>query len=107
MTLEEHFVIGGLGGAISEIKSRNNYSGRHISIGIEDGYVKTGDYNYALSEAGLLKEKISYTLPSVLSLAAAAVLCGMRGYPVDGMPAVDDGLRVDYVDSVPVHKTTT
>lgn len=58
VTLEEHTVIGGLGGAVSEVKSRGNYSARHIAIGIADCYVKTGNYGYTLNEAGLSREKV-------------------------------------------------
>ncbi len=58
VSLEEHSVVGGLGSAISEFKARENYLARHVSIGIEDCYVKAGDYQYALAEAGLTKDKI-------------------------------------------------
>ncbi|MBV1921757.1 MAG: transketolase [Pseudomonadales bacterium] len=66
VSLEEHSVVGGLGSAISEFKSRENYLARHISIGIEDCYVKAGDYQYALAEAGLTKDKIISNILSKL-----------------------------------------
>lgn len=66
VTLEEHTVIGGLGSAVSEMKSRENLSSKHIAIGIDDCYVKTGDYSYALHQAGLSQERITKKILSKL-----------------------------------------
>lgn len=58
VTLEEHSLVGGLGSAVAELRSRLNLSARHVAIGIADAYVKTGNYAYALHEAGLSREKV-------------------------------------------------
>lgn len=69
VSVEEHTVVGGLGSAIAEFKSKVNASARHISIGINDCYVKTGNYQYSLESAGLSKEKVVSRLMEELECA--------------------------------------
>lgn len=70
VTLEEHSIIGGLGSAVAEWRSRRNVSNRHVAIGIQDTFLKTGNYAYALHEAGLSKEKVLEKIKSELPAAA-------------------------------------
>ena len=46
VSIEEHNIIGGLGSAISEIKTQINKSPPQLLIGIEDKYSKGGSYEY-------------------------------------------------------------
>lgn len=56
--VEEHNVIGGLFGAISEILVREKAHARVIPFGIADEFVLPGDYNYQLEISGLTDENI-------------------------------------------------
>ena len=58
ITVEEHNVLGGLGSAVAEYIS-NKKSGPILErIGIEDLFIKSGDYEYQLSESGLSDNQI-------------------------------------------------
>lgn len=46
VSIEEHNIIGGLGSAISEVKTKMKNSPPQIFIGIEDNYSKGGSYSY-------------------------------------------------------------
>ncbi len=49
-TIEEHSIIGGLGGAIAEFKARIGCDTRQIIIGLPDSYGHTADYSYQLEK---------------------------------------------------------
>lgn len=53
ITVEEHSVIGGLGSAISEIIAEMNVDIPLLRIGIEDTFLRPGNYQYLLEQAGL------------------------------------------------------
>lgn len=53
VTVEEHSVIGGLGGAVAEFISELKHRPRHLIVGISDSWGKTGDYHYLLELHGL------------------------------------------------------
>jgi len=57
-TIEEHYISGGLGSAISEYYSNRLKRPVHSIIGVEDKYFKDGDYSYMLEQAGLSAVKI-------------------------------------------------
>jgi transketolase len=59
VTVEEHSVIGGLGGAVAEYKSAQQTTPPQLIIGIADRFRKAGDYRYMLSENGLLPEQLA------------------------------------------------
>ena len=46
VSIEEHNVIGGLGSAISEVKTKIKNSPIQLTIGVEDKYSKGGSYQY-------------------------------------------------------------
>ena len=53
VTMEEHFVIGGLGSAVAEYKAGLKNAPVQLLIGISDKFVKAGDYAFSLNECGL------------------------------------------------------
>lgn len=59
VSVEEHNIIGGLGSAISEQKSKISNSPKLLTIGIEDQYSKGGSYKFLLEKHGLTSEKIA------------------------------------------------
>jgi transketolase len=59
VSVEEHSKIGGLGGAIAECISSIENSPVLLRLGIEDKFGHAGDYNYMLSQNGLLSNQIS------------------------------------------------
>ncbi len=59
VTVEEHGLIGGLGGAVSEWRSEQNITVPHISIGTPDEFMhEVGSQNYARKKYGLTSENI-------------------------------------------------
>lgn len=52
-TLEEHSVIGGLGGAVAECLAELGTATRLIRLGFPDQYSKLGSYEYILKQNGL------------------------------------------------------
>ncbi len=53
ITVEEHSVIGGLGGAIAEYKTRFSNAPKQIICGLSDDFRKLGSYEFQLQENGL------------------------------------------------------
>ncbi len=66
VTVEEHSVLGGLGGAVAEYMATAGKHPHLLSIGIQDVFPKTGDYSYVLQQTGLsalqIKERIKQRL---------------------------------------------
>ncbi len=58
VTVEEHFKIGGLGSAISEYYSQFSNKTPQLILGIDDVFIKAGDYNYMLDKFNLTAPKI-------------------------------------------------
>lgn len=59
VSIEEHNIIGGLGGAIAEQMSSLNFKIPLLRLGISDEFKHAGDYNYMLEQNELLPEQIS------------------------------------------------
>ena len=59
VSIEEHSVIGGLGSAISEVSSGIKNSPKLIKFGLEDSYIKSGEYSYILDSNRLTVKPIS------------------------------------------------
>lgn len=59
VTVEEHSVVGGLGGAVAEYKSTLVNTPRQLFIGLPDAFGKVGDYRYLLDKYGLTGQKIA------------------------------------------------
>ncbi len=63
VTVEEHSVVGGLGSAVSEVKTAISNAPPHLILGLPDQYGKSNDYVKLLDEAGL---SVSSIVDSVL-----------------------------------------
>jgi transketolase len=59
VTVEEHSVIGGLGAAVAEYKSRLASAPAQLFLGIEDKFKKAGNYKYLLQQNGLTAAQIT------------------------------------------------
>ena len=59
VSVEEHSVIGGLGSAIAEYKTKFSNSPPHLILGLPDNFGKTAEYRYLLDKYRLVGEKIA------------------------------------------------
>ncbi|MCO7261283.1 transketolase family protein [Dickeya zeae] len=67
VTVEEHSVIGGLGGAVAEFLADKVSRPRQLIIGIPSGYPHAGDYSYLLSISGLTASDIVAKIKKAIS----------------------------------------
>ena len=68
VTIEEHNLVGGLGSAVAEFKADENLVSPMLRLGIQDKFVKTGDYAYLLASSGLDPESIAHTIANWMEL---------------------------------------
>jgi len=66
VTMEEHFVTGGLGGAVAECLAEVASKPRQLIFGVCGGYPHAGSYPYLMDEAGLTPEKMSVRIIETL-----------------------------------------
>ena len=66
VTVEEHSVIGGLGGAVAEYLASVACKAKLLRIGLNDCFVHPAEYGYLKEENGLSAEQISKTVMEVL-----------------------------------------
>lgn len=59
VTVEEHSVVGGLGSAIAEYKTKFRNAPPQLIIGLPDKFGKSGDYRYLLEKYGITGEHIA------------------------------------------------
>jgi transketolase len=59
VTVEEHSIVGGLGGAVAECKAKDSNAPPQLILGLPDIYGKAGEYWYLLEKYGLTAEKIA------------------------------------------------
>jgi len=59
VTIEEHSIIGGLGGAVAEYVCGKSNAPAVLVLGIKQGYSYIGSYKYLLEQSGLLSEQIA------------------------------------------------
>ncbi len=59
VTVEEHGVSGGLGGAVAEVLALERNKPPHLLIGVAGDYPHAASYPYLLNQAGLSPEKIA------------------------------------------------
>jgi transketolase len=57
--VEEHNIVGGLGGAVAEYLAEQSNAPRLLRVGIPDTYGHGGMYKDLLEEYGLTREKIA------------------------------------------------
>lgn len=58
VTIEEHNIIGGLGSAVAEYKTKLVNVPAQLILGIPDTFEKAGDYAYMLNKCGLVAPRI-------------------------------------------------
>jgi transketolase len=66
VTVEEHGVIGGLGGAVAEYTASRGGAPRQLFIGLPDKFGRSGDYKYLLQKYGLTGEQIAAAVMKTL-----------------------------------------
>ena len=59
VTVEEHSIYGGLGGAVAEVLALVQSKPPHLIIGVEGDYPHAASYPYLLEKAGLTSEQIA------------------------------------------------
>jgi transketolase len=70
VTVEEHSIIGGLGGAVAEHKSQFPGTPPQLIIGVQDYFPHAGDYRHLLTETGLTAPQIARAIQSRWSAVA-------------------------------------
>lgn len=58
VTIEEHNIVGGLGGAVAEHKAMQEHAPRQVFLGITDEYKKTGSRTFIMEQYGLTVQGI-------------------------------------------------
>ncbi len=66
VTVEEHSVVGGLGGAVAEYKCGLKAAPPQMILGITDSFKKAGTYRYMLQQNGLTAPQIARTISGFL-----------------------------------------
>lgn len=66
VTVEEHGIIGGLGGAVAEYTAKRGRAPRQLFIGLPDQFGKNGDYKYLLHKYGLTGAQIASSIMGAL-----------------------------------------
>lgn len=59
VTLEEHYITGGLGSAVAEVLSEVKDAPQLLRLGIINKYSIVGDYSFLLQQHGLTSEKVA------------------------------------------------
>jgi 1-deoxy-D-xylulose-5-phosphate synthase len=66
VTVEDGTVKGGLGSAVLEFMSENNYSARVVSMGIPDSFIEQGSISELQAECGFDAEGIASVIRSLI-----------------------------------------
>lgn len=66
VTLEEHNIIGGLGGAVAEVLSRYTTHPKLLTLGVDDCFLSVGSYQYLLQQCGLDVETIKNKIINII-----------------------------------------
>lgn len=67
VTVEEHSIIGGLGGAVSEELAKIRHSSRQLFLGVGDRTYKAGSRAYVLEQCGLTPQNIADSIENALN----------------------------------------
>ena len=67
VSVEEHFVNGGLCSAVAEVMAANPTTCQLLNMGVQDQFSEVGDYQYLLDQNGLTPEKIAASVKERLS----------------------------------------
>jgi transketolase len=68
VSVEEHNILGGLGGAIGEKLAEMGNCAPLFRLGVKDTYCRVGDYQYLLSQNRLLPEQLAEDIAAKTSL---------------------------------------
>lgn len=68
VSVEEHNIIGGLGGAIAEYMADKSHSSKLIRIGVNDSYCKLGDLRYCWEQHGLTAQQIAQRIKKEINI---------------------------------------
>lgn len=68
VTVEEHYVSGGLGTAVADVLLEKSQAPQLLKIGIKDKYSVVGDYHYLLNQHRLLPELIAEDINKKIKL---------------------------------------
>lgn len=71
VTVEEHGIVGGLGGAVAEYLSSRPGAPVLLRLGIAQGYKKAGSYQYMIGQNGLLPDQIAEAIRTNLLTSKA------------------------------------
>jgi transketolase len=71
VTVEEHGIVGGLGGAVAELKATLDGMPRQLFIGLPDRFGKIGDYAFLLQKYGLTGVAIAGRIAAELGVVMA------------------------------------
>ena len=74
VTVEEHGMIGGLGGAVAEYTAKRGGSPRQLFVGLPDKFGKGDDYKYLLKKYGLTGELIAENIMMALTARTCDVV---------------------------------
>jgi transketolase len=74
VTVEEHGIVGGLGGAVAEYDARRGGGPRQLFLGLPDKFGKNGDYKHLLNKYRLVGEKIAEDIVTALAAKASETL---------------------------------
>jgi transketolase len=73
VSVEEHSIVGGLGGAIAEYTAKRGNAPKQLFIGLPDKFGKNGDYKYLLQKYGLTGGQIATTIGSFIAENAIGI----------------------------------
>jgi len=66
VTVEEHSILGGLGGAVAEYLAKKGDTPKQLIIGVNDVFPKAGEYTYMLDKLGLTSQHIARKISEAL-----------------------------------------
>jgi len=66
ISVEEHNIIGGLGTTIADVLSEQTNTPVLLKLGVNDSFMKVGNYNYLMEQSGLKPEQISSSIENRL-----------------------------------------
>lgn len=66
VTVEEHSIIGGLGGAVAEVMAEEGNMPKLLRLGVNDRFSEVGDFNFLLEQNGLTASSIAESIKKLL-----------------------------------------
>ena len=66
VTVEEHNIIGGLGGAVAEVMAEEGNMPKLLRLGVNDRFCEVGDFNFLLEQNGLTAISIADSIKKAL-----------------------------------------